>query len=74
MSLKAVYDPSKKSRNLPSTIVGIITIVITLLVGFNVITQEQATTLTGYVQDLMALILSAIAIVSGIWSIFKVEV
>ena len=55
-----VFDPTVKSRNLVTTITGILTLLLSVLVGFGVLTPEQSTELNS-----QALII--IQAVSGIW-------
>ena len=61
MSLtKNFYDKSVPTRNLVTTITGVITLVITILVSFNVLTPAQSTEL----QTQATVIINAI---TGIW-------
>ena len=65
MSLsKNFYNKAVPTRNLVSTITGIIILVLSALSLFNVITPEQQTTLAGYVTEV-------IGIVIGIINMFK---
>ena len=43
---KAVYDKNVPTRNLVTTILGILGLVASILVGFGVVTPEQSTELT----------------------------
>jgi uncharacterized membrane protein YqjE len=49
MKLKNIYDPKVPTKNLVSTIAGVLSLVITGLVLFGVLTQEQAANLSQYV-------------------------
>ena len=57
---KAFYNKAVPTRNLITTITGIITLVITILVSFNVLTPEQSTEL----QSQATIIINAVA---GVW-------
>jgi len=63
-ALKNFYNKDVPSRNLISTITGVVVLVISGLSLFDILTAEQAGSLTNYVTT----ILTAIA---GIISIFK---
>lgn len=63
-ALKNFYNKDVPSRNLISTITGVVVLVISGLSLFDILTEEQAGSLTNYVTT----ILTAIA---GIISIFK---
>jgi len=72
MSLsKNFYDPKSKTRNLVTTITGIVTLVITLLVGFNVITPEQSGDLQTHATTLINSGVAIWGAISGIILIFK---
>jgi hypothetical protein len=61
MSLaKNFYDSSKPTKNLVTTITGVITLIITILVSFNVLTPEQST-------ELQTQTVTIINAVVGIW-------
>lgn len=68
---KAVYDKSVPTRNLVTTITGVITLVITILVGFGVITPEQSTDLQTNATTLINAGVAVWGAVSGIILIFK---
>lgn len=74
MSLpKAVYDPAKKSRNLVTTITGIVTLVLSILVALNVISLEQQTALQQNALTLIEAAVAAYGAVVGLISVFKAE-
>ena len=58
--LKNAYDSKSSTKNLVTTITGVITLIITILVGLGVITPEQST-------DLQTHTASIIGAVSVIW-------
>ncbi len=63
MALKSVFDKSVPTKNLVTTITGIVVLVISALSLFGIITQEQAVTLTQYATAI-------VTAVAGIISIF----
>ena len=69
MSLRNVYDPRKKTKNLLTTIPGLIGLVVTILLGVNLISQEQSAVLQ---QNLNIIFDSGVAIVTGITSIIAI--
>lgn len=62
--------PRAKTRNLVSTLTGIVTLVLTILVGFNVIDIDQSTTLQGYALSLIDVGVVVYGIVVGIINMF----
>lgn len=68
MKWRNVYDPTVKSRNLLTTIPGLITLVLSVLVAFNVITIDQSgilqTQLTSLLQAGTAAYLAVMAIIA----------
>ena len=70
---KAIYDKNAPTRNLVTTISGIVTLVITLLSGFNVITAEQSTVLTEQTGLLITLVPQVVAAVAACVLIFKAK-
>jgi ABC-type Fe3+ transport system permease subunit len=70
---KAVYDPQKKTKNLVTTIAGVVTLVITLLVGFGVITPEQSTEITTQTNVLITAIPQVVSAVAALILIFKAK-
>lgn len=61
MSLaKNFYDSSKPTKNLVTTITGVITLIITILVSFNILTPEQST-------ELQTQTITIINAIVGIW-------
>jgi len=74
MSLpKAVYDPAKKSRNLVTTISGIVTLILSILVGFGVINLDQQGELQGYASTLIEAGVAIYGVVIGIINMFFAE-
>lgn len=66
MAFKNVYDKSVPTRNLVTTISGVIVLLISGLTLFGILTAEQASGLTEYA----TMIITAVA---GIISIFKAK-
>ena len=62
MKFKAVYDPKVPTRNLVSTITGVLSLVITGLVLFGVLSSEQATNLTQYATMIITAVVGIIGI------------
>ena len=73
MKFKAVYDKAAPTGNLITTISGIVTIVITLLVTFGVFTPEQATGVTEQTNILMTVIPQVVSAIAGLILIFKAK-
>jgi hypothetical protein len=48
MKLKNIYDPKVPTKNLVSTITGVLSLLITGLVLFGVLSQDQAANLSQY--------------------------
>ena len=63
---KVVYDPQVKSKNLVTTITGIVSIAVAALVLFGVVNSDQGADLKGYIEVI-------IPAVVGIISIFKAK-
>ena len=59
---RAIYDRSKPTKNLVTTITGIVTLLISALSLFEVLTAEQGAELTGYVTTIVTAIAGVIAI------------
>jgi hypothetical protein len=75
MSLaKNFYDasakPKAKTRNLVSTIAGIVTFALSLLVTFNVLDLDQSATLQGYATTLLEAGVAVYGVVVGIINMF----
>lgn len=70
---RVIYDKNKSTKNLVTTITGVVTLVITLLVGFNVITSEQSTELQNHATNLINAGVALWGAISGIILIFKAE-
>lgn len=61
MSLaKNFYDKKVPTRNLISTITGIVILVLSALSLFNVITPEQQSALAGYITEVIGIIIGII--------------
>jgi len=63
--------PQSKTRNLVTTISGIVLLVITILASFGVLTPEQSTELQQHAISLIGLVESAVGIIAAIILMFK---
>jgi len=70
---KAIYDKSVPTKNLVTTIAGVITLLITLLVGFGVITPEQSTEITTQTNVLITVVPQAVSAIAALILIFKAK-
>ena len=70
---KAIYDRNVPTRNLVTTITGIITLVVAVLVSLGVLTPELSSELTGHAISLVEAVSAAVMAISGIISIFKAK-
>jgi hypothetical protein len=68
---KSIYDKNVPSRNLISTIPGLITLVLSVLVALNVITIDQSGTLQTHLTSLLQAGTAAVAAIVGIIGLFK---
>jgi uncharacterized membrane protein len=74
MSLsKNVYDKSVPTKNLVTTISGIVTLVITVLAAVGVFTPEQAEGVTVQATSLLTLVPQVVAAVLALIAIFKAK-
>ena len=71
--MKALYDSSVPTKNLITTIAGVVTLVITLLVTFGVFTPEQAEGVTLQTNVLLTAIPEIISAIAGLILIFKAK-
>ena len=63
---RAIYDRSKPTKNLVTTITGLVTLLVSGMVLFGIFTDAQGAELTQYITAI-------ITAVAGIISIFKAE-
>ena len=72
--MKAVYDKSAgTTKNLVTTISGIVTLIITLLVTFGVFTPAQATDVTVQTNVLLTAVPQVVSAVAALILIFKAK-
>jgi len=72
--MKAIYDKSAgTTKNLVTTISGIVTLVITILVSFGVFTPEQAEGVTTQTNVLLTVIPQAVSAIAALILIFKAK-
>jgi uncharacterized membrane protein len=71
LSKRAFYDKEVPSGNLVTTVIGVITSILSVLVFLNVISLDQSTELSGYVLTLKEAIVAIIGVVQGIIAMFK---
>ena len=69
---KKVYDKNVPTRNLVSTITGILTLLLAVLVGFGVLTPEQSTELQQQAMTILQAVVGVIGAIQAIILIFKV--
>jgi hypothetical protein len=70
---KAFYDKSVPTKNLISTISGIVMLVISVLAGLGVFTPAQAEAATTHTTTLLTLAPDIIGAITGILAIFKMK-
>lgn len=70
---KAVFDKSVPTKNLVTTIAGVITLVITLLVGFGVLTPEQSVDVQTQATTIINAVVAIWGAISGLILIFKAK-
>ena len=70
---KAVYDPSKPTKNLVTTISGIVTLLITILVGLGVIKPELQSQIQDYANILISSGSAIWGVIAGLILIFKAK-
>jgi uncharacterized membrane protein HdeD (DUF308 family) len=71
--MKAFYDKAVPTRNLVTTISGIVTLLITILVQFGVFTPEQATGVTEHTGTLLTAIPQVISAIAALILMFKAK-
>ena len=71
--MKAFYNKSVPTRNLVTTITGILVLVFQILVSLGVLTPEQSSTLGEYLTSLGGAVQTIIAIVTGVILMFKAQ-
>jgi len=73
MKLKNAYDPTAPTKNLVSTIAGVITLILTVLVATGVISPAISTDLSHFATLIIDAVVVIIGSISGIISIFKAK-
>lgn len=71
--LKAVYDKEVSSKNLITTITGIVALVVAILVSTGVISPEQSTDLQGNAISIVEAVSVIINAITGIILVFKAK-
>jgi hypothetical protein len=71
--MKALYDKAVPTKNLITTIAGVVTLVITLLVTFGVFTPEQAAGVTVQTNVLLTAIPEIVSAIAALILIFKAK-
>ena len=71
--MKAFYDKTVSTKNLITTITGIVTLVITILVSFGVFTPEQAEEATIQTNVLLTAIPQVVAAIAALVLMFKAK-
>lgn len=70
---KAIFDRNAPTKNLVTTISGIVTLLITILVSFGVFTPEQAGQVTEQTTTLLTVIPQVISAIAALILIFKAK-
>lgn len=70
---KNFYDKSSPTRNLVTTISGIVSLLITILVSFGVFTPEQAGQVTEQTSTLLTVIPQVVSAIAALILIFKAK-
>lgn len=73
MKLKNFYDAQAPSGNLVTTITGIVTLIISILVGFGVLTPEQSTELSNHAMIILQAVVGVWGAISAIILMFKAK-
>ena len=73
MATKAFYDKSVPTRNLVTTITGVVTLLITILVGFGVIKPEQSTEVQTHTLGIIDAVVIIWGAISGLILMFKAK-
>jgi hypothetical protein len=70
---KAIFDPKAPTKNLITTISGVVTLIITLLVTFGVFTPTQAADVTVQTNVLLTAVPQVVSAVAALILIFKAK-
>lgn len=73
MITKNIYDKNVPTKNLITTVTGIVTIVITILVSFGVFTPEQAGQATEHTGTLLTAVPQVVSAIAALILIFKAK-
>jgi len=68
---KAFYDKAAPTRNLVTTITGIVTLIISVLVGFNILTPDQSTQLQAHATTLINSGVAIFGVINALILMFK---
>lgn len=71
--MKAFYDKNVPTRNLITTISGIVTLLITLLGSFGVFTPEQSSQATEHTTTLLTVVPQVVSAIAGLILLFKAK-
>jgi hypothetical protein len=67
------YDKSVPTRNLVTTITGILTLILSILVGFGVITPEQQTELAAHAMVIINAVVGIWGAITAVILMFKAK-
>jgi hypothetical protein len=73
MKFKALYDKDAPTKNLVTTISGIVTLTISILVTIGVFTPDQAAGVTTHTTTLLTVIPQVISAIAGLILMFKAK-
>lgn len=73
MATKAFYDKSVPTKNLVTTITGIITLLITILVGVGVIKPDQSGEIQSHALNIVTALVTVWGAISGLILMFKAK-
>lgn len=73
MKFKAVYDKTSPTGNLVTTISGIVTLIVTILVGFGIIKPEHQADVQSQSATIINAVITIWGAVSGLILVFKAK-
>ena len=73
MKFRNAYDSKAPTKNLVTTITGIITLIITILVSFGVLTPEQSTDLQTHTLNLVTAVTLVWGTITAVILMFKAK-
>lgn len=71
--MKKFFDKSTPARNPITTITGIVTLIISVLVGFNILTPDQSTQLQAHATTLINAGVAIFGVINALILMFKAK-